>query len=162
MHVLVSDDNERALSILVSNFVNRGCVVTAARDGVAARRAIERNPDIRLVILNWMLPRLDGLALSRELKEAQANVYTVVVVGSHFWREVKDAFASWADRFVSKSLILGVLSAVLSSAEAGDELPEVSPRAVLPAKQAGPFDWQRDLPTDTYLFTDQSLIAQRN
>ena len=133
MHVLVADDNERALSILASRLIERGYVVTAARDGMAARSAIERNPDIRLVILNWMLPRLDGLTLSRELKEARANVYTVVVVGSHFWREVRDAFASWADRFVSKSLLLGALSAVLSSAQAGDELPEVSPRMGLPA-----------------------------
>ena len=162
MHVLVADDNERALSILASRLIKRGYVVTTARDGMAARSAIERNPDIRLVILNWMLPRLDGLALSRELKESRANVYTVVVVGRHFCREVRDAFASWADRFVSKSVLLEALSAVLSSAQAADELPEMSPRTLLPAKKTGPLGWRRDLPTDAYLFTDQSLIAQRN
>jgi DNA-binding response OmpR family regulator len=118
MHVLIADDDKRVLSTLASYLTRWGHTVTAVRDGIAARRAIEQNPDIGLVILNWMLPGLDGLALARELKDAGAKIDTVVMVGSAFRSEVGNTFVSWADRFVSKPLNSEGLADVLGLIEA--------------------------------------------
>ena len=89
MHVLVVDDDEGALELLVDRLREMGYVPQAVRSGTEALKAAQDNPGIRLAILNWMLPGLDGLEVAREFKHAGAEIYTVVLVGRCFCDEVK-------------------------------------------------------------------------
>ena len=164
MHVLIADDDKRVLSILASYLTRWGRTVTAVCDGVAARRVIEQNPDIELVILNWMLPGLDGLALSRELKDAGANIQTVVMVGGSFRSEVENAFASWTDRFVSKPLNSEGLLVILESTEATvDNLPREAPdRTVSPVQHAAARHRRQGFEPCEYFLCKQNLTARWN
>ena len=162
MHVLVADDDERALAVLVSGLSQLGYAVIAVRSGTAALKAVQRNPSIRLAILNWMLPELDGLALAAELKPGRANLYTVVVVGSRFCDEVRDAFASWADRFVAKPLSPGTLLGLLGPGRTGAAVRQVPVPAAPAAGQAGCCGWGRRGDCDTDLPPQQRATARWN
>jgi two-component system phosphate regulon response regulator PhoB len=66
-HILVVDDEEDILELVGYNLENAGFQVTTAREGEVALKLIRgKNPD--LIILDLMLPGIDGLDICRILK----------------------------------------------------------------------------------------------
>ena len=65
--VLVVDDEPAIQETVAELLTDEGYAVRCAGDGVEALRAVERD-DFDLVITDVMMPRLDGLALVRELR----------------------------------------------------------------------------------------------
>lgn len=65
--ILVVDDEEAILELISFNLLKEGFSVDTAMDGQEALAKMERNtPD--LVILDWMLPGLDGLEVCRRIR----------------------------------------------------------------------------------------------
>jgi two-component system response regulator MprA len=68
-HILVIEDEEKILQFLRRGLTYEGYSVETAPDGTQGLiKARERPPDI--VILDWMLPGLDGLEVCRRLRAA--------------------------------------------------------------------------------------------
>ncbi|WP_127485868.1 response regulator transcription factor [Paenibacillus ehimensis] len=66
--VLVVEDEEKILSLVETFLQREGYDVLTAKDGAAAVRLYTENkPDI--VILDWMLPQMNGLDTCRRLRE---------------------------------------------------------------------------------------------
>jgi len=124
MHVLIADDDREALAFLKGCLKAWGHTVTTAPDGEAACKAVLTDPGITVAILNWMMPRMDGWRLSRDLKAAKSktgrgggtDVYTIVVVGLPFCKVAKETFGSWADEYISKPFDVQDLRAQLDTA----------------------------------------------
>lgn len=70
--ILIVDDNEDIVRFLSSTLSGQYDVLTAG-DGVRAWEIIDANPDLSLVIADWMMPELDGIGLCRKLRE---NLHT--------------------------------------------------------------------------------------
>ena len=66
--VLVVDDDPTVREIVVSYLVAAGHAVAEASDGIAALASAERDPP-DLVVLDLMLPGIDGLEVCRRLRE---------------------------------------------------------------------------------------------
>ena len=66
-HILVVDDDEDILSLLSAFFRKHGHSVTVVQDGTAMFAALENNT-IDLVVLDVMLPGLDGFEILRRLR----------------------------------------------------------------------------------------------
>src|SRR5688572_19279175 len=65
--ILLVEDEEALVTLLRYNFEAAGYEIAAAGDGDEALVAIaERKPD--LVILDWMLPRVSGLEVCRQIR----------------------------------------------------------------------------------------------
>jgi two-component system response regulator MprA len=72
-HVLVVDDDPRITDLVRRIFAYEGYSVAVAASGhEALNRTLERPPD--LIVLDIMLPGLDGLEVARRLREAGDNV----------------------------------------------------------------------------------------
>ncbi|QCO56557.1 response regulator transcription factor [Pseudorhodobacter turbinis] len=67
-HLLVVDDDERIRGLLQKFLMRNGFLVTIARDGAQARRLLD-GLDFDMVVLDVMMPGIDGIALTRELRE---------------------------------------------------------------------------------------------
>ncbi len=67
-HLLVVDDDERIRGLLQKFLMRNGFLVTIARDGAQARRLLE-GLDFDMIMLDVMMPGVDGIALTRELRE---------------------------------------------------------------------------------------------
>jgi len=102
IRVLVVDDETRARRALVALLATypRMEVVAEAADGLeAVKLAVELQPDV--VVLDGIMPNLDGLAAGRRIKELAPKVAVILLTlyGDLEW----DARQSGADGFLVKS-----------------------------------------------------------
>ena len=73
--VLIVDDEQKIVDLLVHNLGREGYRTIEANDGVTAVEiAKEQRPD--LILLDLMLPRLDGLSVCKKIK----NIYNVPIL----------------------------------------------------------------------------------
>lgn len=78
MRILVIEDEPRILDFLRLGLEAEGFVVDAAEDGVTGlRRAIDESYE--LVVLDLLLPRLDGLRLLGELRQARPALPVLIL-----------------------------------------------------------------------------------
>jgi CheY-like chemotaxis protein len=66
--VLIVDDDERNVFALRSALALRGMDVAVAEDGAAALAALERDPDVDLVLMDVMMPELDGYETTKAIR----------------------------------------------------------------------------------------------
>ena len=73
--ILVVDDEQNIVDVLVHNLQTDGYNTIEANDGITAvSKALEFRPD--LILLDIMLPRLDGLSVCKRIK----NTYNVPII----------------------------------------------------------------------------------
>ncbi len=66
--ILVVEDEKDLCNLIRSHLEGEGHTVYQAFDGLSALREVEQHPP-HLVILDWMLPGLDGLAVCRQIRQ---------------------------------------------------------------------------------------------
>jgi len=98
--VLVVDDEEWVLDTVRRYLEQAGFEVIPARDGVSALEAFGRaSPD--LVILDWMLPRLDGLSVAERIRMTSA-VPIIMLTARVTERDRLAGFDAGVDDYVVK------------------------------------------------------------
>ncbi len=108
--LLAVDDDRVALTVLVGALREIGSIVTAADGQEALQRLSETDlPD--LILLDAMMPGLDGFAVCAELKaDPRLSAIPVIFVTGHSDRETESrALAAGAVDFISKPLNLSVV-----------------------------------------------------
>lgn len=138
LRVLVVDDEPQIRRFLETGLVGRGYTVTTAADGVIAlNMIITEQPDI--VILDLVMPHLDGLGLLRQVREWSDVPIIVLSVRDDDLGKV-EALDLGADDYLTKPFSMNELLARIRVAirHAGDR--QSSTQSVL---QAG--DLQMDL-----------------
>jgi two-component system, OmpR family, response regulator MprA len=80
-HVLVVDDDEPIAAALRRALEYEGCRVSLARDGLAALAALDetRRPPVDLVVLDLMLPGLDGVEVCRRLRQSGSDLLVLML-----------------------------------------------------------------------------------
>ena len=78
MRILVIEDEPKILDFLRLGLEAEGFVVDAAEDGAAGLRLALDGP-YELVILDLLLPRLDGLRVLSELRQARGDVPVLIL-----------------------------------------------------------------------------------
>ena len=84
--VLVVEDEPLIRMGLADTCENAGFVVIEAGDGVDALAILNRDPDLRLVLTDVDMPRMDGLELSRTIAREFPDVRVVLMSGMTFSR----------------------------------------------------------------------------
>jgi diguanylate cyclase (GGDEF)-like protein len=112
--VLVADDDPGSLLVARAAVERSGHDCLAAADGDEAWALyLEHQPDV--VVTDWMMPGMDGLALCRAIRARDADLYTYVVLltsqGSR--DDVLAGLEAGADDYVTKPLDPFVLHARL-------------------------------------------------
>ncbi len=109
--LLLVEDDQTLLDTLAYNLTNEGYDVVKARDGVAALDlAREQKPD--LILLDIMLPGLDGLTVCRTLRrETRAPIVLLTARSGEVDRII--GLDSGADDYIVKPFSLGELYARL-------------------------------------------------
>ncbi|HRH00640.1 MAG TPA: response regulator transcription factor [Polyangiaceae bacterium] len=110
MKALIVEDNRKLAELLVRAFSEEGWVVDRVGDGVSALEQIEGIP-YDLVVLDWMLPRMDGLAVSRELRARGARVPILMLTARGDLSERIVGLDAGADDYLVKPFDLGELMA---------------------------------------------------
>jgi CheY-like chemotaxis protein len=139
--VLVVDDDEDIVCITQAMLVRRGFEVRVARNGKSALQALaERCPDV--VLLDVMMPEMDGLEVLAHIRENPATARTPVILLTAKAQDVDvlKGYAGGADYYITKPFtreqLLNGISHVLggSWSEQGQPSPSGGPPPGSPAR----------------------------
>lgn len=99
--ILVVDDESR-MRKLVKDFLEReGHVIIEASDGMEAMDIFYENKDIALIILDVMMPRMDGWQVCREVR-ALSQVPIIMLTARGEERDELQGFELGVDEYISK------------------------------------------------------------
>lgn len=101
--VLVADDDPVTVLLLTKTLADWGYEVVQAEDGKQAWEALIHDKSIRLVIVDWRMPELDGIQLCQKLKADSERFYYVVMLTSNTGTDnLVKSIEAGADDFISK------------------------------------------------------------
>ena len=103
MRVLVAEDNEVALTMIDAILSTAGFQVETARDGAEALARV-RTGEVRLVVSDWVMPNMSGLALCRAIRTEKlpAYVYIILLTSNGTLEERVAGLSVGADDFMVK------------------------------------------------------------
>src|SRR5258707_5945493 len=100
-HILVVDDDQHITDMLRRALAYAGYSVAAAGSGdEALARTLERPPE--LIVLDVMLPRMDGLEVARRLRMAGDNVPILMLTARDAVSDRVEGFDAGADDYLIK------------------------------------------------------------
>ena len=104
VRVLVADDDPGSRFRLQSALRAWGYEVTTAADGREALDEIDRPDGASLAILDWSMPKADGLEVCRALRSAPGGryVYAILLTAHDQDDDVIEGFDAGADDYVTK------------------------------------------------------------
>ncbi|MBR2783766.1 MAG: response regulator transcription factor [Firmicutes bacterium] len=101
LNILVAEDNDRLRQLMKIHLRRAGYQVTEAADGEEALAALEAGP-VHLMIVDVMMPKLDGLELTRSLREARIQVPVLMVTARETLDDKRAGFKAGADDYLVK------------------------------------------------------------
>lgn len=104
MKILVAEDDAITRRVLKAMLGKWGYSVSACADGVEAWQILQGTDAPPLVILDWMMPRMDGLQVCQELRATPQALPTYVILLTARGREadVVAGFQAGADDYLTK------------------------------------------------------------
>ena len=108
-HILVAEDEERLRTIIRDYFTAHGLTCALAKDGEEALERL-RERDYDAVLLDVLMPNLDGFAVCRAVREGSGvPILFLTALGGE--KDVLRGYALGADDYVTKPFSLAVLLA---------------------------------------------------
>ncbi len=104
--ILVVEDDVRTVFALTGVFEPRGARVVVARNGREALEQLGRNPDVDLVIMDTMMPEMDGLAATRAIRQQRrfARLPIIAVTAKAMRDDQQQCLAAGANDYLAKPL----------------------------------------------------------
>ncbi len=80
MKILIAEDDRAMRDILATLFTNWGYEVLAAQDGEDAVRLLSESKSVQVAVLDWMMPKMDGIEVCRWIRESRNEPYTYILL----------------------------------------------------------------------------------
>ena len=104
MKILLADDEPIARTMLEHWLAGWGYQVVVAKDGEAALEALKADPEIRLAVVDWVMPKLDGLSVCRALRAGpnEPYIYVLLLTARDNKADIIEGLDAGADDYLSK------------------------------------------------------------
>jgi len=101
--ILIAEDDPIACRILEKNLKIWGYETILAKNGEEAWILLQKE-DIRLALLDWMMPKIDGIELCRKIRNKSKAKYTYIIMLTSKGQtlDVIDGLKAGADDFMTK------------------------------------------------------------
>jgi CheY-like chemotaxis protein len=110
--ILIVDDNEDFRSVLASALRSHGYLTSEAADGQEALQTLTTT-DTDMAIVDLDMPKLNGLALSKKVKEAAPDYPIVMVTGYAQFYSAAEILSVGVDAFLQKPVSMEKLLEVI-------------------------------------------------
>jgi CheY-like chemotaxis protein len=117
--VLAVDDEVFNLDILENDLDEAGFEVVRAEDGVVAFEMLEQHPDIDVLVLDRMMPRMNGMEVLKKLKadSKYRDIPVIMQTAAAQSRQVEEGIQAGAYYYLSKpydeQMLIGIVRAAL-------------------------------------------------
>jgi two-component system cell cycle response regulator len=132
MKILIAEDDPTSRLLMQRTLERFGYDVVLAEDGRAAVEILSQHNGPRLALIDWMMPKLDGLGLCREVRSAHrdgAYVYILLLTSRQDAEDVVAGLEAGADDYITKPFHPAVLQARLHTGRRILSLEETLVRA---------------------------------
>lgn len=170
--ILVVDDESRMRKLVKDYLVKKNYIVIEAEDGVSALDVFYENKDISLIILDVMMPGLDGFEVLKEIR-TYSKVPVIMLTAKSEEHDELVGFENGADEYISKPfsprILMARVDALLrrSNAISEEERIEVGGIILDKATHTVTIDGQpvelsfKEFELLTYFMENQSLALSR-
>lgn len=100
--VLVLEDEDSIRSFVVLNLTRAGYNTVEAASGEEALEKLKQNPDIRLALLDVMLPGIDGFEVCRRIRATNSKVGIIMLTARTQEMDKVTGLMTGADDYVTK------------------------------------------------------------
>ncbi len=100
-HVLVAEDNENTRRLMETVLRRSGYEVFTAQDGEEALRVMDEH-HIDIVLLDVMMPKVDGYAFTQELRENGVNTPILMITAKQMPTDKHKGFLVGTDDYMTK------------------------------------------------------------
>ncbi|MCC8128770.1 MAG: response regulator transcription factor [Clostridiales bacterium] len=123
--VLVLEDEDNIRSFVVINLKRAGYDTLEASSGEEALEVVKRNPDIRVALLDVMLPGMDGFEVCRRLRADNGKIGIIMLTARTQEMDKVTGLMTGADDYVTKPFSPAELTARVDALyrRIGGELP---------------------------------------
>lgn len=104
--VLIAEDDPMFRRILQSWLHGWGYGVTVVEDGAQAWESLQQEPSPELLILDWVMPGVNGLEICRRIRERHGSPYQyiILVTGKDAKQDIVTGLDAGADDYVTKPI----------------------------------------------------------
>ncbi len=105
MQVLIAEDSPVYRKLVGDHLADWGFEVTVAKDGLEAWNLLQRSDCPRLVLLDWVLPKVDGVELCQRIRGGTPNrtyTYVILLTGKSTKKDMLEAMRAGADDYLVK------------------------------------------------------------
>ena len=103
MKILVVDDEELIRNVIREYLIMEEYTVDEANDGLEAITKAKEN-DYNLIIMDIMMPKMDGYELIKSLREAKYDVPILIITAKSEIEDKKEGFLLGADDYMVKPI----------------------------------------------------------
>ena len=100
--ILVLEDESSIRSFVVINLRRAGFEPVEAETGEQALELLERNPDVKLALLDVMLPGIDGFEVCRRIRAAGSRIGVIMLTAKSQEMDKVTGLMNGADDYVTK------------------------------------------------------------
>ncbi len=113
--ILLVDDDIRNIFALTSALEQKGAKILIGRNGLEAIEALERNADIDLVLMDIMMPEMDGIEATRRIrKQARFEKLPIIAVTAKAMKDDQTkCLDAGANDYISKPVDLDKLLSLI-------------------------------------------------
>jgi DNA-binding response OmpR family regulator len=110
--VLIVEDDKNYLWVISQKLAEEGFTVATAKDGEEGLAAVEKEkPD--LILLDIEMPKMDGITMSKKLKEANIQVPIIFLTNMSDIKHISDAVETAADYVIKADIsVEGIVARV--------------------------------------------------
>ena len=106
MKVLIADDDKISRLLVKKLLTSIGYEVLEAEDGERAWQILQEEP-IRLIVLDWVMPKIDGTELCKRLRASKGEeyYYIIVLTGRNSSEDIIAGLQAGADDYITKPFL---------------------------------------------------------
>ena len=170
--ILVVDDESRMRKLVKDFLVRQGYTVLEAADGMEAMDYFYEDKDIALIILDVMMPKMDGWQVCREIR-MHSKVPIIMLTARSEERDELQGFELGVDEYISKpfspKILVARVEAILRRTQGSGNADEISAGGIVVDKAAhtvmsdgSPVDLSfKEFELLTYFMENQGIALSR-
>ncbi len=105
--ILVADDEEGVRQLACDILTDHGYVVVTANDGLQAIERLDQNPDVKLVVLDMLMPGMGGRDACVEIKKRPGAPKVLICTGYSDLADLESILGKYAEGLIQKPYAAG-------------------------------------------------------